>query len=42
MTVDTKEQSDNGASPAASEGTKLPNGYTRLPNGIILDKEGKP
>ncbi|CAG9941424.1 unnamed protein product [Clonostachys rosea f. rosea IK726] len=38
------DSTEQGASTTATEqqGVKLPNGYTRLPNGVILDKEGKP
>ncbi|CAI6093259.1 unnamed protein product [Clonostachys chloroleuca] len=38
------DSTEQGASTTATEqqGVKLPNGYTRLPNGVVLDKEGKP
>lgn len=39
MALDAKDR-DPDAAPA--EGIRLANGMTKLPNGIILDKDGKP
>jgi hypothetical protein len=38
---DATAQLSNG--PMSTEGgIKLANGYTKLPNGVVLDREGKP
>lgn len=39
MVLDANDR-DADATPA--EGIRLANGMTKLPNGIILDKDGKP
>lgn len=39
MALDAKDR-DSDIAPA--EGIRLANGMTKLPNGIILDKDGKP
>ena len=40
MALEASDRNTDTAPPA--EGVRLPNGMTKLPNGIILDKDGKP
>lgn len=40
MALEASDRSTDTAPPA--EGVRLPNGMIKLPNGIILDKDGKP
>lgn len=40
MATDSSEREPEA--PAAPVGVPLPGGMTRLPNGVVVDKDGKP